>query len=223
MRKLLILFGLFAFLSSHAQEDNRFTEKFKEANLAFHQETGNKYTPAAIKAAKYTDSVLDWNVFRQQVKIASFEARNETNAELGLMGFTPNISPDVLPAYESIIKRGVAHNKDIRALMAAKGLLSITVVDTIPGGSGGRYIPVTNNTFKIIIAQYSLNDFDVLENILAHEIGHAAGLQHITEKGEWSAEVMAASIYSHPGHLVYQIMVHPQFSPGIWERFFNDL
>lgn len=139
----------------------------------------------------------------------------------------PIIDSDVQKTFDQLVERSDTFEADYLVKLQAAGFTGIQVVDSIPGDKLGKFIP-TDSQFHVLISKRGLQDPVSLEYTLAHELGHGLGLVHTEpplEDGSypWSAEIMSGSGTLNPEHLVYQIMVHPDISPGIWERYFSQL
>jgi len=148
-------------------------------------------------------------------------------AQAPLSSVEPNIHPAVQIAYNNLVERSTAHNVDYNAKLKSAGLIEIKVVDSLPCGNMGAYNR-TGATFTVTIIKKVLKDPISLEWTLAHELAHGLGLEHETPPlpdgtYKWSAEIMSGSGPLDKRHIIYQIMTHPSYAPGIWERYFSQL
>ena len=138
----------------------------------------------------------------------------------------PVIDHNVQETFDNLIERSTSYRPDFLVKLNEAGFTGIFVVDALPNNKLGMY-KRSGNTFYVNIAAVSLKDLTSLEFTLAHELGHGLGMEH-TEPPlpdgsfPWSAEIMSGSGTLDPTHLVYQIMVHPNYAPGIWSRYFSQ-
>lgn len=149
------------------------------------------------------------------------------SAQAPLTFIAPDIHPAVQSAYDHLVERSTAHGKDYPVLLQSAGLVAVTVVDSLPGNKLAKY-DRTGSTFTVSIAKVSLLDLTSLEWTLAHELGHGLKLKHETPplsdgSYRWSAEIMSGAGVIDRRHIIYQIMTHPSYAPGIWERYFSQL
>jgi len=139
----------------------------------------------------------------------------------------PVIDHNVQETFDHLVDLSASHGKDYLGKLKAAGFTGIFVVESLPDNKLASY-KRSGNSFHINVTRLSLADKTSLEWTLAHELGHGLGLLHETPplpdgSYSWSAEIMSGSGTIDPGHLVYQIMVHPKYSPGIWNRYFSQL
>lgn len=139
----------------------------------------------------------------------------------------PVVDNDLQDTFEQLVERSSAHGHDYLVKLNAAGFTGAQVVDSLPNGDLGKYVR-SGSQFHVLISKVGLEDKTSLEWTLAHELGHGLGMNHSEEKltdgtYPWSAEIMSGSGTTNPRHLIYQIMNHPNHSPGIWERYFAQL
>lgn len=124
---------------------------------------------------------------------------------------------------ERLYNRGDIYGVNMRPKVD-KYIDSIYIVDTIvlsPDAMGYQQ-PLRSGKSDIYIRKDITGDDYVFEGTLAHEIGHALGLEHCCVKS-WCANIMAGSAPVDPDHLVYQIKYLSHEYDAIWNRYFEKI
>lgn len=139
----------------------------------------------------------------------------------------PTIDPALQVAFDQLVERGAAHGVDYPAKLQSAGLVSLTVVDSLPNGDLGSYSRF-GSTFKVTVTRELLGDPKALQWTLAHELGHGLDLEHTDLKlpdgtYPWSAEIMSGNGILDKRHLIYQIRVHHYYGRDIWKNYFDQL
>lgn len=138
----------------------------------------------------------------------------------------PGIDHNVQETFDNLVERSVTYRPDFLVKLNEAGFTGIHVVDSLANDKLGKFVPI-GSKFHVLISKRGLKDLTSMEFTLAHELGHGLGMTH-TEPPlpdgsfSWSAEIMSGSGTLDPTHLVYQIMVHPNYAPGIWSRYFSQ-
>ena len=141
----------------------------------------------------------------------------------------------VYVALDSIINRGLERGVDIRPLLEIH-LDTIRVLDakTMPRPKNPNLTTLLGRanflgfdkknrwTWDIIIAEELLNDFQMLERVLAHELGHTIHMKHCCQEA-LCLEIMSTGHVTEPSNMFYRIQFHPQESIRFWDVFFQNL
>jgi hypothetical protein len=137
-------------------------------------------------------------------------------------------------AVDSVVNRGLSRGVDIRPLIEAHvDTIVIRDPSTFPKPKSenvsrvlglAHYIGHRNRkwVWEIRIASDLLDDFNVLEYVVAHELGHTFHMKHCCYDSD-CAEIMSAGVVITPGSFWYDLQFYGEQSTIFWNNFFDSL
>jgi hypothetical protein len=140
----------------------------------------------------------------------------------------------VYSAVDSVVNRGLVRGVDIRPLIEAHvDTIVVRPPESFPEPKSdsvtrvlglAHYIGHRNRkwVWEIRIASDLLDDFNVLEYVVAHELGHTFHVKHCCDDIE-CAEIMSAGVIIKPDTFWYDLQFYGPQAVLFWDKFFLQI